>query len=216
MQKFFTGILLLAVLVLLQLRMAGEASARPGFIWIPHGGHYGGLRGGASAPRLGVPAARFGRYGGGYPGAPWAIRTPRIGPGRYGTQRYGGVVAGPRFGAYGRYGRYPYGGYGRYPYGDRYADRYWRKNNGYWGYPWGAGLGVVGLGLWNWGYGGEDYPGYYEGGYGNGDYTAVPSGGIGLYCQTPVRTCLLINPSDVGSGCSCHVPGGRARGVVVP
>lgn len=38
---------------------------------------------------------------------------------------------------------------------------------------------------------------------------------IGGYCATPMRTCALINPAPVGTGCSCRVPGGRARGSVV-
>jgi hypothetical protein len=38
---------------------------------------------------------------------------------------------------------------------------------------------------------------------------------IGGYCVTPVRTCALINPAPIGTGCSCRTPGGRARGGVV-
>jgi hypothetical protein len=40
---------------------------------------------------------------------------------------------------------------------------------------------------------------------------AVPSGN---YCATSVRTCLLQEPGVFGTGCSCHIPGGIARGVV--
>ena len=47
-------------------------------------------------------------------------------------------------------------------------------------------------------------------------YAAPVSRGIGGYCSTPVRTCQLINVAEVGSGCSCSVAGGRARGAVVP
>ena len=40
--------------------------------------------------------------------------------------------------------------------------------------------------------------------------------GVGDFCSTPVRTCQLIHASYVGAGCSCQVPGGRARGSVTP
>lgn len=36
----------------------------------------------------------------------------------------------------------------------------------------------------------------------------------GNYCATPVKTCLLYEPGWVGTGCSCKVTGGRARGTV--
>jgi len=102
---------------------------------------------------------------------------------------------------------------------------------------WGGGL--VGLGL---GYGlagGWDYP-YYDyydfpyGGYAPYPYSYAPgyayvapaapvvtgrsvaTGGTGDFCSTPVKTCQLIQPSYVGGGCSCRVPGGRARGSVTP
>jgi hypothetical protein len=38
--------------------------------------------------------------------------------------------------------------------------------------------------------------------------------GSGNYCATPVRTCLLYEPGWLGTGCSCRVYGGRARGFV--
>jgi hypothetical protein len=38
--------------------------------------------------------------------------------------------------------------------------------------------------------------------------------GSGNYCATPVRTCLLYEPGWLGTGCSCWVYGGRARGFV--
>jgi hypothetical protein len=41
---------------------------------------------------------------------------------------------------------------------------------------------------------------------------AAPADGI--YCGTPVRTCLLYEPGWLGTGCSCRIPGGYARGVV--
>jgi hypothetical protein len=38
--------------------------------------------------------------------------------------------------------------------------------------------------------------------------------GAGNYCATSVKTCLLIEPGWLGTGCSCRVAGGRARGFV--
>ncbi len=39
---------------------------------------------------------------------------------------------------------------------------------------------------------------------------------IGNSCSTPAKTCELRRASWIGNGCSCHVPGGRARGTVTP
>jgi len=36
----------------------------------------------------------------------------------------------------------------------------------------------------------------------------------GNYCATPARTCLLQEPGVLATGCSCHIPGGIARGLV--
>jgi hypothetical protein len=38
--------------------------------------------------------------------------------------------------------------------------------------------------------------------------------GSGNYCATSVKTCLLNEPGWLGTGCSCRVHGGRARGFV--
>jgi hypothetical protein len=38
--------------------------------------------------------------------------------------------------------------------------------------------------------------------------------GSGNYCATSVKTCLLNEPGWLGTGCSCRVYGGRARGFV--
>ncbi|MFO1104034.1 MAG: hypothetical protein U1E20_14160 [Methylocystis sp.] len=51
--------------------------------------------------------------------------------------------------------------------------------------------------------------GYY--GYSGPVQVVVPSGD---YCATSVRTCLLKEPGVLGTGCSCHIPGGVARGLV--
>jgi len=58
-----------------------------------------------------------------------------------------------------------------------------------------------------------DEPAYY---YRRPYYSAPVSSGIGDYCRTPVRTCQLINPAEIGVGCSCRVAGGRAYGSVIP
>jgi hypothetical protein len=45
---------------------------------------------------------------------------------------------------------------------------------------------------------------------------SVATGQLGIYCATPAKTCELYRASYVGGGCSCRVPGGRARGFVSP
>jgi len=117
----------------------------------------------------------------------------------------------------------------------------WR-GGGYGGWGWGLGAGLVGLGL---GYGvasGWDYPyddsygypydyyGYPGYAYAPGYYTTAPrvattaplvtgrsvAEGVGDFCTTPVKKCELYHPSNLGAGCSCRVPGGRASGSVTP
>ena len=80
------------------------------------------------------------------------------------------------------------------------------------------------------------YPGYgyeYPYGYGLGALGAIATAPLtlaadvtaplvtgrsvaasGNYCATPVRTCLLYEPGWLGTGCSCRVYGGHARGLV--
>jgi hypothetical protein len=41
-------------------------------------------------------------------------------------------------------------------------------------------------------------------------------GQLGYFCTTPAKTCELRHASYVGIGCSCRVPGGRAKGSVTP
>jgi hypothetical protein len=144
----------------------------------------------------------------------------RGGYGGFHGPRFGGPVIRPGFGGW-------RGGYAGRPWGGRWAGRpgwgygygYRRYGGGWWGgaYP-GVVLGGLALGglaastwgdpFWNGGYG------YYDG---PPVYTPVPvAGPIGGQCQTPVRLCTLVRPSYVGIGCSCRVPGGRARGSVVP
>lgn len=66
-------------------------------------------------------------------------------------------------------------------------------------------------------YYGYETPYYYGRPYYAEPYYVAPvSSGIGEYCRTPVRTCRLINPAELGVGCSCRVAGGRAYGSVIP
>jgi hypothetical protein len=90
--------------------------------------------------------------------------------------------------------------YRRYPYYGGYYN---------WGYPydddWGWGAAGLAVGATIGAAAASTYPVYA---------TPVPSAS-GAYCATPVRTCALINPAPVGTGCSCRTGGGRARGTVV-
>ena len=45
---------------------------------------------------------------------------------------------------------------------------------------------------------------------------SVAEGQMGRMCTTPAKSCELYHDSFVGNGCSCRVPGGRARGSVTP
>jgi hypothetical protein len=49
-------------------------------------------------------------------------------------------------------------------------------------------------------------------------YSAAPVEEVvvlgGNYCATSIKTCLLQEPGVLGTGCSCHIPGGIARGLV--
>lgn len=112
------------------------------------------------------------------------------------------------------------GGWGYRPnrwYGGGYYGR-----RGYYGGGWGLGAGALAAGAilgstaaypYYYGEPYYDEPTYY---YRRPYYAAPVSSGIGNYCRTPVRTCRLINPAEIGAGCSCRVAGGRARGSVVP
>jgi len=93
-------------------------------------------------------------------------------------------------------GRYAYG---RYGYG-RFGRDHFRR-------PFFAAA-VIGGGAYP--YWGDEYPYDYVG------YGYPVSYGIGNYCAAPARTCLLLQPADVGAPCSCRVPGGRTFGEVVP
>jgi len=112
------------------------------------------------------------------------------------------------------------GGWGYRP-GRWYGGGYYGRR-GYYGGGWGWGAGALAAGTvlgaaaaYPYYYGAPYYdePAYY---YRRPYYAAPVSSGVGDYCQTPVRTCRLINPSELGAGCSCRVAGGRARGSVIP
>jgi hypothetical protein len=160
-------------------------------------------RGGMGSPRVGM--------GGGFRGGAIAARPGRgdfrqvgIGnPGRF-DNRF--VNRGEWRGRYPYYGgRYPNYGryYGRYPYYGRYYGRYPYYGNYYGG--WGLGLAtgaVIGAAA--------TYP-YYDDPYAYQTPVASADGG---YCVTTVRTCTLTSSAPIGTGCSCRVQGGRARGTV--
>ncbi len=98
--------------------------------------------------------------------------------------------------------------------GQRWRGGHWR--GGRWGGGgWWPGYGAAAVGL-GYGVGAWGYP--YDGGYyGYDDYPAystVITGALGDYCATPVKTCRLYEPADVGASCSCKVGGGRAGGFV--
>ena len=62
---------------------------------------------------------------------------------------------------------------------------------------------------------GYGYPRYYHYGYAGAAAPVVAGeAASGNYCATAVKTCLLYEPGWLGTGCSCKVPGGRARGTV--
>jgi hypothetical protein len=105
-----------------------------------------------------------------------------------------------------------YGWRGRYAYPGRYYG-YGRR-----GYPYGLAAAGLALGAAA-AYPYYGYPAYetypvYE------SYPAYESypvrAELGGYCETPIKTCKLINASTIGGGCSCKVASGRSRGTVVP
>jgi hypothetical protein len=177
------------------------------------GGSYrgGGSFGGGS--RMYVPrgggGARVGMANRGYRGAAIAARPSRV-AGAGGLRQAAIANPGGRFDnriGNGRYdGRY-YGRYGRYP---NYGGRYPNYGGYYGGYPYyGVGAGLVTGSIIG---AAATYP-YYN--YPYSTYQTPVSSAVGGYCATSVRTCALITPAAVGTGCSCSTSGGRARGTVV-
>ncbi|MCU4181849.1 hypothetical protein [Bosea sp. BH3] len=111
------------------------------------------------------------------------------------------------------------GGWGRPGWGYRGYYGGWRGNRWAWG---AAGLvagTAIGAAVASPYYYGDPYyygrPVYGAPVYAEPVYAEPVYGQIGGYCATEVRTCQLIDPSVIGSGCSCRVSGGRARGTVV-
>jgi hypothetical protein len=150
----------------------------------------------------GFGPGRFGA-GGGYAGG--FVGGPRVGlaamtvrPGFAGRPIIAGGRFSPRPGVIGRPGAW-----GR-PY-NRVRWNGWDRRR-WWG-P-GIGVGLATGAFWGW----DDY---YANPYINVGYD-VGIGGLGGFCATPVRTCQLIDVAPIGTGCSCQVGGGRARGVVSP
>ena len=152
------------------------------------GGHMGGGFGGGHMGG-GFGGGHFGGFGG---------RSMAMG----GFNRGFGFNRAGRFGRFGRFNR----GFNR---GFASAGPFWGWGGGWdWGYPY-----------WDDAYYGYGYPDYaYDYGYPAPLVTgrSVATGHMGNYCTTPVKNCELYHASYVGGGCSCRVPGGRARGSVTP
>lgn len=102
-----------------------------------------------------------------------------------------------------------YGGGWGWRYAGRYPYRGYRGSYPYWGAATGlaaaATLGAI-----------ATYPAYpvYPSYPVYPAYEVVPAVDGGM-CGTPVKTCTLYEPAPLGIGCSCRVPGGHARGVVI-
>jgi hypothetical protein len=169
----------------------------------------GGFGGGSRMyiPRGGVGGSRVGMGAGNFRGGAIAARPGRgefrqaaiNNPGRF-DGRFGN--RGEWRGRYPNYGgRYPYYR-GRYPY---YGGGYPYYGGYYGGWGWGLATGAV-IGA------AATYP-YYN--YPDSTYQTPVSSTVGGYCATTVRTCALTSAAPVGTGCSCRVSGGRARGTVV-
>jgi hypothetical protein len=162
------------------------AAQSPGIYYRGGGGLHGGLgRGGIRAGMIsGVPRA----MGHGVY-APRAVIGPRVG------SAAGADWRGTRFGYRSYGGGYPGYGYPAYGY-----PGYGGYDDGDWALPLGAGIVAPFAAA-----GAEA---------GTDAYYPEADAAIGGYCMTPYRTCQLNSPAAIGTGCSCRVPGGRARGSV--
>ena len=167
-----------------------------------HGGggfSHGGGGGGFGVGRMGGG----GGFGGGFAG-------PRVGIAGAGMRTgFAGARFAPGFTPRASFiGRTGFAGrpvaFNRYNHFNRVG---WRHRG--WGGA-GIGLGLASAPYWGW----DDY--YASPLIGVGFEPGVGIGGIGGFCATPVRTCQLIDVAPIGTGCSCQVSGGRARGVVSP
>ena len=161
-----------------------------------------------SQPRYGGGGFRAGGFhGGGFHGG--GFRTHGIGMRAYGVRPgFQGYGSGWRGGWGARGGWYGAGFYPRRAWGGYYPyRRYWGGGDyPYWGVASGlATAAVIGAAASYPAYGYPAYPAY--------EVLPAASGG---QCSTPVKICTLYEPAPLGTGCSCRVPGGRARGSVEP
>ena len=172
------------------------------------GGGGGGGRGGGMSMSMGGGGGGFGvgRFGGGGGGFVGGSGRPMVGmaamsvrPGYAGRPFIGGARFAPGYSVRRGFIGRPYN---RVRWGNR---GWWRPGLGV-----GLCLGFASAPYWGW----DDY--YASPLIGVGFDPGVGIGGIGGFCATPVRTCQLIDVAPIGTGCSCQVAGGRARGVVSP
>lgn len=197
--------------------LAQTGGSAGGAAGMPSGGGMGG--GGMGGGALGGGGFGGGAGGRGYGGGMAAPRAAAPAPGGFGSGMGRAPVA-PSPG----YAAPNYSG-GRAPWvapnaplqpgltprpprpGAGYA---WRHRHRHWRPYYGAGFAAPYY------FGGYPYDYGYGYGYGYDEVYGYPAepGGYGQYCVTRVKTCRLIEPSIVGTGCSCRVTGGRARGVV--
>jgi hypothetical protein len=179
----------------------------------------GGFRAGGFGGGGGFRPGGFG--GGGF--RPVVVPRGGFSPGRFGPVRPGfrqGFIPGRTRGQFGPNSWRGPGGWrpGFRPYrpgwiGPAYYRRgYYPYRYGYpYGYGWGWGAAGLATGL---AIGAAAAPVYAEPVYESPLYE-TSTGALGGYCATPARTCALINPAEIGIGCSCRIPGGRARGTVI-
>lgn len=193
-------ILLLAASALPLMTLAADdasAQRRFGGAGFHAGGFHGGAfrAGGWGGRPMGFRSGWYGHRGAGWGGG-W--NRPYVRSGYWGGGRRGwgwgaaaGLIAGTALGAAAAYPSYNYS----YPsYGYRYPSYDYSYND--------------------YSYDDYSYPSSYYS-YSYPVYAAPVANEIGGYCATPVRTCALMVPSIVGNGCSCSIPGGRARGTVI-
>ncbi len=157
-----------------------------------------GMGGGGGG--FGVGRFGGGGFGGGFVGAPRVgLAGMGMRQGFAGRPIYAGGRFTPRAGFIGRPGNW----------GRPYNRVRW-GNRGWWRPGLGVGIGLAAAPYWGW----DDY--YADPFISVGYDAGIGIGGIGGFCATPVRTCQLIDVAPIGTGCSCAVSGGRARGVVSP
>lgn len=152
------------------------------------------IRPGAFSPAVRARAIRAGAVRPGFR----RVGVRRVAPGRVVRARGWPVYRQSRFIPANRWY------YGRRWVGPRYyPSRYWGWRR--WDDGWGWGAAGLAVGTVISAAAASTYPVYAQ-------PVASSTGG---YCATPVRTCALIDRAPVGIGCSCRVPGGRARGTVI-